>query len=1549
MNHSEVFSGNEIAVIGISGRFPGAKNLEKFWQNLKDGRSSISFFTDEELKAAGVTPAALDNSNYVKAGSTLEEIELFDASFFNISPREAEIIDPQHRLFLECAWEALEDAGYNPENYSGRIGVYAGVSRSYYFMYNLSKNRNALDSLDPLELVLATEKDYLVTRVSYKLNLKGPGIVVQGACATSLIAIHLACQSLLNGESDINLAGGVTIASERTGYYYQDGGILSPDGHCRVFDAKAQGTIPGNGLGIVVLKRLEDALAEGDSIHAVIKGSAVNNDGSVKVGYTAPSVNGQASVIAEALAVSEVDADTVTYVETHGTGTPLGDPIEIAALTQAFRAYSNRKGYCAVGSLKSNVGHMDSAAGVGSLIKTVLALKHRLIPSSLNFDQPNPNIDFTNSPFYVNTTLTDWETNGMPRRAGVSSFGFGGTNAHAILQEAPIAEESGASRPWQLFVVSAKTNSALETATANLADHFKRHPNLNCADVAYTLQIGRKAFKHRRILVCQNAEDAIQALETPQQRVTSCCQSSGQSLVFMFPGQGAQYVNMAKDLYETEPNFTAQVDQCCSLLTSHLGLDLRSILYPDEAQAEAAQHQLKQTQITQSALFVISYALAKLWMSWGIHPTAMIGHSIGEYVAACLAGVFSLEDALRLVAVRGRMMQEQPSGSMLSVNLPASKVDALLAEGLSLASSNSPSRCVVSGSVEAIEAFRQQLATTGIDARCLQTSHAFHSQSMDSILEPFAEHIKTINLNAPKIPFISNVTGTWIKAEDATDPSYWATHLRQPVLFSEGIQELLKEPDHLLLEVGPGRTLCTLVKQQSHLIAERVVLSSLRHPQEHQSDVAFLLLSLGRLWLAGVNVDWSGFSAQEQRHRVPLPTYPFERQRHWISPDVPDSTHAPTILNKNPDIGDWFYLPSWQRSIPPGSLQPIDLNGDRRCWLVFTDECGIAANLVKRLKLQNQAVVQVMVGETFAQVSADIYTLNPRSPENYAALIAALVASSQTPQIIAHLWSVTNRDQVYASPPVFEQAQHLGYYSLLYLAQALGNHHLKQPIQIGAISSNMQEVIGEKMICPEKASILGPCTVIPQEYSHIACRSIDIALPLAEPETEQLIDLIIAELLTSCTDAVVAYRGQHRWSQTFESIRLEATPPVKTRLRSGGVYVITGGLGGVGLAVATHLARTVKAKLVLLSRSDFPHRHQWQQWIDTHDSSNQVSDKIRQLQAIEALGAEVLIVNADVTDLAQMQAVVEQASQRFGQIHGVFHTAGIPGGGLIQLKTPETVTGNLAPKGMGTLVLDAVFKDIPLDFLVLFSSHGSFRSAFGQVDYCAANAFLDAFAHYKRFNREGSTVSVNWDRWQSLGMAVDVEARHKALTGEDLPAGMNPEEGVEALSRILAINIPQIVVSTYDFLERITQQNAVKTQADAESLENANLPKSLHSRPELNNTYVAPRDAIEQAVTEIWQECLGIEQIGIYDDFFELGGDSLLALSLVASLRKSFKLDLPLNELFNASNPAALSQVIVANEAKPGQTEKIAQVLHKIRGMSDEAIKQALELKKKGE
>ncbi|MBV8199910.1 MAG: acyltransferase domain-containing protein, partial [Acidobacteria bacterium] len=938
--------GGAIAIVGMAGRFPGAADLDEYWDNLRRGVESIRFFSRQELLAAGVAPRLLDDPSYVPAKGALAGADSFDAAFFDTSPREAQIMDPQQRLFLECAWAALEDAGYGGAAVAEEVGVFAGTAENTHAAAVYS-DPELMATVGAYQASIANKPDYLPARVSYKLDLAGPSVNVQTACSTSLVAVHLACRSLLAGECAMALAGGVSVrGTQRDGYLWEEGGIASPDGHTRAFDTAARGTVTGNGAGVVVLKRLAAALADGDAVRAVIRGSAVNNDGSRKPGFTAPSALGQARVIRRAQQAAGVAPDTVTYVEAHGTGTELGDPIEIAGLTRAFRAGTDRRQFCAVGSVKTNIGHLDAAAGVAGLIKTVLALEHELLPPSLHFREPNPGIDLAGSPFYVNAAAAPWPRGDTPRRAGVSAFGIGGTNAHLVLEEAPMPAAAGmgrteaapveGARPAVLLVLSAKTATALAAATANLAGWLERQAGLGLqglADAAWTLQVGRRRFRHRRALVVSGRDDALAALAPPDPRrvMTRAEPAGARDAAFLFPGQGAQRPGMAAAIYRSEPVFRAAFDSCAEILRPELGAALGCLLW-QAGEGSAASGALANTALAQPALFAVEYALAQLWMSWGVRPRAMIGHSIGEYVAACLAGVFSLADGLRLVAERGRLMQELPPGAMLAAALPEAGAQALLAEravrGVELAAVNGPAATVFSGEVEEIERLRRELARRGVDHRLLRTSHAFHSAAMSPVVPRFAARVRQVALQPPRVPFVSNVSGTWITAEQATDPGYWAQHLRRPVRFAAGLAALAADSDRVWLEVGPGRTLTTLARQQPCKPAAVVASLAAAPPPAaaggsdggsaadgdgtrgaggsggagSDGELSSLLGALARLWLLGAEIDWAGVSGHERRRRVPLPTYPFERRRFAL-PGAAASDGLPAAADA-PDAAD---------------------------------------------------------------------------------------------------------------------------------------------------------------------------------------------------------------------------------------------------------------------------------------------------------------------------------------------------------------------------------------------------------------------------------------------------------------------------------------------------------------------------------------------------------------------------------------------------------------------------------------------------------------------
>ena len=1047
---------------------------------------------------------------------------------------------------------------------------------------------------------------------------------------------------------------------------------------------------------------------------------------------------------------------------------PVGDPIEIAALTQAFRSTTQKKGFCAIGSVKTNIGHLDAAAGVAGLIKTVLALRHAQLPPSLHFEKPHPISDLPSTPFYVNAKLANWPRRATPRRAGVSSLGIGGTNAHIVLEEAPRVEPaSPPSRAFQLLTISARTDAALDRASADLMKHLRENEALDLADAAFTLHVGRKAFARRRTLVVTDRADAITALEKldPQRVSTHSTPPGTPSLVFMLPGGGAQHPRMAFDLYASEPVYREEVDRCLARLEPRLAAQVRNCLFPDADHFEEAAQEFERPSIQLPALFTTEYALAKLWMSFGLKPAAMIGHSLGENTAACLAGVLSLEDALGLVALRGRLFETVQEGGMLGVSLPPDELKPLLGDELALAVVNAPALCVASGPKSAIDALERTLVAREIDCTRIRISIAAHSSLVEPILPQFGAYLRGIALNAPKIPFVSNLTGTWITDAQATDPQYWVDHLRNTVRFSDGVKKLLEADDRFLLEVGPGNTLSSLARLHGNAALGKRVCASLRHRDEAISDVAFLLGVLGKLWGAGAKIDWKAFHAGERRLRVPLPTYPFEHQRYWIEPGVPVHTASASsnVLKKKSDVADWFYTPAWKKKERPAAPA-----SERMRWLVFLNEVEFGSSLATELEASGAEVITVQIGESFKRLDDTAYAIAPEERADYFALIEDLEQRALLPDRIAHTWLVTESEATPVTTTFFHRMEERGFYSLLFLAQALGNATLDKSVHIGVVSNGMQRVANETLRHPAKATVLGPCRVIPQELPDIGCTSVDVVLPDARSakarakSTADLARAIASELTTPSNDALVALRGDERFVQTYEPVRLDPPAAVPARLREGGVYLITGGLGGIGLVLAECLAKRVHAKLVLVARGALPERERWSAWLDEHSEQHPTSKKIRKLLKLEALGGEVMFAAADVANIEQMTQVFAQARARFGALNGVIHAAGVIDDGVIQEKTPASVDKVFTPKVHGTLLLESLLKDVELDLFVSFSSTSSILGPAGQVDYTAANAFLNAVAQRRATtSKKTYNVAINWGIWREVGMAAETAARQE--------------------------------------------------------------------------------------------------------------------------------------------------------------------------------------------
>jgi acyl transferase domain-containing protein len=1506
----------DVAIIGMSGRFPGASDLSELWANLRDGVESVRPLRLDELENAGVDPGYLLNPHFVPAGSVLDGPELFDANFFGYSPREAQSLDPQQRLFTETCWLALEDAGYDPENFPGLIGVYGGCAMSTY-LHRLEANPKFMELLGYLQVYIGNDKDYLTTHVSHKLNLQGPSFSVQTACSTSLLAVAIAADHLISRQCDMALAGGVCVrAPQETGYFYEPGGIFSPDGHCRVFDEKAAGVVFGNGVGVVVLRRLSDAVADGDTIDAILKGWAVNNDGSAKASYAAPSLDGQARVIKQAQKRAGVSPSTITYVEAHGTGTAVGDPVEIAALTSAFERARVRKQYCAIGSVKTNLGHLDPAAGVASLIKTVLSLKNRQIPPSLHFSRPNPAIDFANSPFYVNTELSDWAASEEPRRAGVSGFGIGGTNVHLVLEEAPDYPPTSGGGVHQLLVLSARTRSALDNVIDNFAQAMEDHPNARPADIAYTSQAGRRALGERATVVYTDTADLAQALATRDpRRLLAGRATSGRQVAFLFSGQGAQHAGMGRGLYESEPAFREQVDTCAEILRPHLDMDLTRLLFPAEGHAEEADDQLRRTEYTQPALFTVEYALARLWHSLGVDPEVVMGHSIGEYVAACIAGVLTLEDALALVAARGKMMQQLPPGAMLAVPLAEPEVQPYL-DRLDLAATNDYTSCVLTGALDEVTRLRDELDQQGIPTKLLNTSHAFHSRMMDPLLDDFRRMVEEVPLRTPRLPYVSNVTGDWITSTEATNPAYWAKHVRSPVRWAQGLRRVLEAPARALVEVGPGQTLARIVARHPDRSADHAVLSSMPHARQSGEERASFLEGVGRLWLSGVSVDWAGLHRGDRPSRVHLPGYPFERQRYWAD-DVEPGPTGPRPIEKEPDVADWFYLPSWEYAITPGPEPGLVTSDDtaEAPWLVFDDGSALGAAILEDLRQRGYDVTVVTAGSLFDMHSDDTYTIEPGTPAHYVALITSLAATHRVPDRVLHLWGVDAPEE--GSGDEVDRHQQNGFYSLLYLSQAFASARIGSSIHIVAASNNLHSVTGDERLCPAKATVLGVCRAVPQEYPNLVMRSVDIETidgRVAEHSRQLLAEFSDAQLAST-----VAYRRGQRWLQIFEPVRLEpADGPIVT-LRWDGIYLVTGGLGNVGLELAAEIANEAHPRLVLVSRSKFPLEDMWDAWIADHASDDETASKIHRLRALQNAGAELLILSADVGDEGEMTSVVEQTFERFGGLDGVVHAAGnvtTEGFFGIDEASPETCERQFQAKVRGLVALERTLRGRPVDFVVLVSSISSVLAGIGYVAYAAANAFMDLFAQQHSQTTGVPWVSINWDTWEF--------GENPTPAPEEL--SVFPDEGRDAFARILSsAMVPQIVVSTGDLKRRRERWTNLASPGENRSV-NADQFGQLYSRPDLATAYVAACTPLEKSIAEVWQQALGVGGVGVIDNFFtDLGGSSLLASQLVATLRETLHVEIPLRLLFDHPTVADLAEAIAETSGTDGPSSHEAE------------------------
>ncbi|MCX6316090.1 MAG: amino acid adenylation domain-containing protein [Bacteroidetes bacterium] len=1476
------YTGLEIAVIGMAGKFPGAGNVRSFWENLANGVESITALEEEAIIGEKGNRSGLDSPFYVKANSFVSGKEFFDAAFFGYRPEEAALMDPQIRLFHEICWQAIEDGGYNVETYADKIGLFAGGNANLSWQaFSAFENRN--NEVDAFTGSLLRNINYLCSTVAYKLNLTGPVSFVNTACSTSLVAIQQACVSLLLRDCKMALAGGVTINNHTyEGYEYQEGMIYSRDGHCRPFDREASGTVGGEGCGVVLLKRLDDAIKDRDHIYAVIKGGAVNNDGHEKVSFTAPSANGQYKVIAKALKTSRVEPHTLSFIEAHGTGTSLGDPIEVDALNKILG--KSKEPYCALGSLKSNVGHMDAAAGVGGFIKTALSLHHRQLTPTLHYQSPNPAIDFENSALYVNTVLKEWKHTDHPLRAGVSAFGIGGTNAHLILEEAPVRTASSPGQETLVMVFSAKSPDALQQQIRQFREYCISTPDLNLADAAYTLQTGRASFPYRKSFACNSREELIAALgayEVPP-TISPVSERKKKKIVFLFPGQGAQYSGMFEALYRDEPVFSNEVQQCISWVHDQLGTDLAPVLFPTGTQSAL----IHQTEYTQPCLFIVEYALARLLMHYGLQPDAMIGHSIGEYTAACISGIFTREQCLLLVMKRGQLMQQSAKGAMLSVVANTTEARSFLEKhpAVSLAAVNSSNAVVFAGASDSIEQLQQDVIAKGFTARLLNTSHAFHSASMDGILEAFTRMVQGVNANAPLIPVFSNLTGELLTAKEATDPAYWSRHLRETVRFSEGAGTIMKEEDILFIEAGPGRALAGFIRSHEKRKPAHIIINAGRHSQEEGvSDTKAFYRMLGEAWTAGAFVDWNNLYTAQQRNRIPLPAYCFLQVTYPVNVNMEQMLSqlgGKRTDQKAPAVKDWFYFPSWEMA----TFTTKDAEYKPAKTIVFHSGMQLPVNIVEKLKQLGGEIAVVTSGTAFDQSAPLCYQLNLHQPDTIVQLFRSLTQDNFMPDLFLY---VAGEMKQHDSLPEEEDiaAEYYFFLQMIRIAMQQSGSVLRK---IVLVTKDLHPVLDHSIQGVSSALLSGALKVLPQEYPSLSATHIDISTDSTTDEATAT-DACL-EILSANTGQVISYRHGRKWERSF--YKAKNVQAVRKPFIEKGVYLITGGLGMAGSLLAEHLIEEYRATVVLCGRTTIP---ALKDNTGTRGKLYQQWEKLQQLAKKNA--AQVHYYSCNMASLTELTAVVTAAEKISGKIDGVFHTAGEKPGDEIHLCTEQSlaeIRNYFEAKTTGVHHLYRALENIPTGFVLLFSSIATQLGGIGFGAYAAANNYMDYFVA----QRKSKGLCKNW-------LSIDLDGLDPEH--DRAPVLIGKKELIDTITlAITCLQQGQVVISTRDLQTRV--QNWINRAEPNESTDEQNAEILPADKRETLLQQI--QDPVQDKMLRLWKLFFGKDTIGLQDDFFETGGDSLKALTILKRIQKTFDIDISIKDFYANATIASLCKKI---------------------------------------
>lgn len=1500
------YNGLEIAVIGISGKFPRSKDIDTLWENLKKGKELITFFKDNELLEAGISENQIKNPNFIKATGYLKDCEYFDSSFFGYTPNEAEVMDPQLRLFHEHSWKALEDAGCVPDKFKGLIGVYAGASGK--FTWEASNYLKGQYSWENSQVI---DKDNLAISIAYKLNLRGPALTIYTACSTSLVAINSACLGILTGQCDIALAGGVTFHPENLGYIYEKGMISSPDGHNRTFDEKAGGTVGGNGVGIVVLKRLQDALDDGDNIYAIVKGTAINNDGNRKVGYTAPSIEGQTDVIRSALKIAEVESESISYVECHGTATSIGDPVEVEGLKSAFNL--DTRNSCAIGSVKSNVGHLDAAAGVIGFIKTVLCINNKTLVPSLHFKNPNPQIDIDNSPFYVNTETKEWKNDKYPLRAGVTSLGVGGTNAHAILEEPPQIKSSIISRDCKILLISGKTKTALENNIQNLKEYLLKNPDINFADVAYTLQIGRKHFSHRKMLVCNDIKEGIENIDKKSKIKNKFTRNINKNVVFMFSGQGSQYINMGRGLYKKEPCFKESIDKCSQIIKKRLGFDIREILFTADDSKSQNEIKINQVLYTQPIKFVFEYSLAKLLINIGIKPDYMIGHSFGEIGVACLSGVFSLEDALEVVALRSELMESVDPGLMMSINMSEEKINEYISKcsDISLAAINGNDLCIASGKIKDIEEFEQLVKKDGFDSLMLKVPRAGHSNMMTPIMEKFRQRISQMKLYEPKIPYISGLSGDWIKNEEATSDRYWSRHLRETIKFSKGISNLLKKGDTVFVQLGSDKGLVSFVELNEDFRNSDSATNFIKHKKELINDNEYFANQIGELWLNGVEIDWAKYYTGENRHKISLPSYEFDKHKFETKIDIENLINQnfqkfECTLKERRRMSEWFYTPSWEQAI----LLKKDKNViASEKLLIFCNASELCNNVIKIFKENNHDITEVWLDLDYEILDKNRFTIKANCIDDLICLKNEFIRKGKSFNKVLHFWSFGEISGSKDENNINEIEIDKGYKTIINIVKELLDF-LGQNSQVVSVTSGAFNINDEETLCPERGMIGTLLKVIGQETPGIETKIIDIEYPCIKEKLQ--LTKIINEIFTKSKERVIAYRYGKRLAESYRSINIEIKEK-SSLLKIGGVYIITGGLGGIGLDVAEYLGKVYKAKVILIGRSQFPPRTEWDNIINEKGLADSTSKKIQVIKEIELEGGVLRTYNLNVSDKKKLEFVFNESKKEFGFISGIFHFAGVTNSNYfvpVSNLTEEINKEHFNPKLYGLMALRQIIKMHSIDFCLVTSSVASVLGGLGFGAYACSNVYMDGVINNDLRNGSIPWINVDLDGWLSSRDNKDAKklSEKYVLTGE----GTKLIENILLLKEYGVGHVVQSISDLNDRLEKwgvnlIEENNELKSESELES------EVQLYARPELSNEYTEPTFEIEEKIAKIWNTFFRYEKIGINDDFFELGGSSLKAMRLFSILHKEFGVRIGVKEIFKRPTIALIAEYLDDN------------------------------------